>query len=267
MLNFHHDVFDYLQPNTLKLLQSDLSVGIFFAGIRRSTPPRRNESWRHFPQVHIPHTVTLIFMMSIRTLVVVLAVASLAASNAATNEMVVLAKYADEGALTNDHFKTVVMPLTSATELKENEVLLKVEAISVDPYMRARFRSVGMDNYFVGPFEIGQPITSTGLAKVIASSNANFTVGDYVSGFLPWKRYHCIDGAEITKAPKFDKFEYYLKFVFGINIAPLSAWMPIRQLWPRDSVKEGCTAYVSGAAGAVGVIAGQILKNIYNCRY
>ena len=39
--------------------------------------------------------------------------------------------------------------------------------------------------------------------------------------------------------------------------------MPIREFWKKESIKANSTAYVSGAAGAVGGVAGQILKKIY----
>lgn len=77
---------------------------------------------------------------------------------------------------------------------------------------------------------------------------------------MPWQRTVAVDpiAASLLKAPKADSVSLYYKFLFPFNIAPLSAYLPIRELWPKESIKKGnITAYVSGAAGATGMIAGK----------
>lgn len=115
---------------------------------------------------------------------------------------------------------------------------------------------------------MGQPIGSGALAKVLASKHYNFQKGDYVTGFLPWVQLQVQDPdhAGLYKAPPVDNPSMYYKFLFPLNIAPLSAWLPIREFWPEASINRNGTAYVSGAAGAVGSVAGQILKNVYGIK-
>lgn len=183
------------------------------------------------------------------------------------NEAIVVARHA-HGELSVEDFKIVSEPLPTEKDLVADEVVLQVHLLSVDPYMRGRMRDTGLENYFVGAFGLSDPVSGGGLAKIVASKNDEFPVGEFVTGTLPWKRFLRLNPATagLTKTSmwlKTNDVNYLHKFLFPLNIAPLSAWLPIRQLWPRESVKPGGVAYVSGAAGAVGMIAGQILKKVY----
>ena len=180
------------------------------------------------------------------------------------NQRIVLVKYATDK-VTPEHCRIEDIPIPQEQELEEGEVVVEVHAISVDPYMRARFRE-GLKGYLVGPFEVNQPLNGGGLGKVIASKDSNLHVGDYVAGHMSWQKYVKAKASTLQKAPPSDDKSLYYKFLPGLNITPLSAYLPIRQLWPRETVPPGSTAYVSGAAGGVGMVAGQILKNVYGCR-
>ena len=93
--------------------------------------------------------------------------------------------------------------------------------------MRGRMREGGLKNYFVPAFELNKPIVSGGFAKVVASKNANYTVGEYVAGTLPWQRYlkaNPKDLPGLSKPPPVEDVLYYYKYLFALNIAPLSAW-------------------------------------------
>lgn len=180
------------------------------------------------------------------------------------NQAVFLTKFATDK-VTSDHFRLVDVPMPLESELEQGEVILQVMAISVDPYMRARFRE-GLEGYLVGPFEVNQPLNGGGLGKVIASNDPNLQVGDHVAGHMNWQKFTKAKAAFLQKAPPSTDVSLYYKFLPGLNITPLSAYLPMRQLWPRDSVSPGSVAYVSGAAGGVGMVAGQILKHVYGCR-
>ncbi|MBO0593704.1 NADP-dependent oxidoreductase [Cellulophaga sp. E16_2] len=136
--------------------------------------------------------------------------------------------------------------------IKEGELLLETTYVSVDPYLRGRMSDA---KSYIPPFEVGKPISSGVIAKVIASKNKNFNDGDYVSGSLEWKTQQVSNGDGLTKVNK--------------DIAPLSAYLGILGMTGLTAFlglheigkpKAGETIVVSGAAGAVGSVVGQIAK-------
>ena len=142
-------------------------------------------------------------------------------------------------------------------EIVAGEILLKTKFVSVDPYLRGRMNDT--DSY-VDPFELQKIMSSGAIAEVIASKLDAFKVGDFVLGALSWKEYQKSDGAGLLKVDE--------------SIAPLSAYLGVLGmtgltayfgLTEIGNPKKGETIVVSGAAGAVGSIVGQIGK-IIGCR-
>jgi NADPH-dependent curcumin reductase CurA len=139
----------------------------------------------------------------------------------------------------------------------EGEILLKSKYISVDPYLRGRMRS---GESYIEPFKVNEPIESGIIAEVISSNSPNFKEGDFVTGMLKWKQFQVSKGIGLNKVDS--------------NIAPLTAFLGILGLTGITAylglekigkLKEGETLLVSGAAGAVGSIVGQIGK-IKGCK-
>ncbi|GAB3768447.1 NADP-dependent oxidoreductase [Spirosoma horti] len=145
----------------------------------------------------------------------------------------------------------------SLPKLKEGEVVVKGTYFSVDPYMRGRMNEA---KSYIPPFAVGQPITGGAVAEVIDSKAAGFTPGDTVTGNLPWATRSVVPASSLKKidttlAPA----SYYL----GIMGMPgLTAYFGLLDI---GQPKAGETVVVSGAAGAVGLIVGQIAK-ISGCR-
>lgn len=136
--------------------------------------------------------------------------------------------------------------------IQEGEILLEATYISVDPYLRGRMSDA---KSYIPPFEIGKPITSGVVAKVIASKNDKFKQGDYVSGMMDWKTQQVSKGEGLLKINK--------------DLAPLSAYLGILGMTGLTAYcgltqigkpQAGETLVVSGAAGAVGSVVGQIGK-------
>ncbi|MCK0145754.1 NADP-dependent oxidoreductase [Arenibacter sp. F26102] len=132
------------------------------------------------------------------------------------------------------------------------EILLEATYISVDPYLRGRMSDA---KSYVPPFELGKPITSGIIAKVIASKNDKFNEGDFVSGMLDWKTQQISKGEGLLKV---DKDRAPLSAYLGIlGMTGLTAYCGLTQI---GKPKAGETLVVSGAAGAVGSVVGQIGK-------
>ncbi|WP_026898361.1 NADP-dependent oxidoreductase [Daejeonella oryzae] len=139
----------------------------------------------------------------------------------------------------------------------EGEILLKTLYVSVDPYLRGRMND---SKSYVPPFEINKPIQSGLIAEVVASNNSEFTPGDFVSGVLEWKEFQISKGKGLIKV---DEKAAPLSAYLGIlGMTGLTAYLGLTEI---GSPKNGETLVVSGAAGAVGSVVGQIGK-ILGCR-
>jgi NADPH-dependent curcumin reductase CurA len=141
---------------------------------------------------------------------------------------------------------------TKIPDLEEGEILLSAKYVSVDPYLRGRMSDAPS---YIPPFELNKPIASGAIAEVLESKNSNFSKGDHVSGMLQWKE------TQVAKADglmKVDPDKAPLSAYLGIlGMTGLTAYLGLTEI---GKPKEGETLLVSGAAGAVGSVVGQIGK-------
>ena len=149
----------------------------------------------------------------------------------------------------HDTFKTTTETIG---DIQKGEILLKSLYVSVDPYLRGRMNDT---KSYIAPFELNKPITSGVVAEVIESKNPAFANKDVVAGLLKWSEYQISDGSGLIKV--------------NANISPLSVYQGILGmpgltaylgLTKIGKPKAGETVVVSGAAGAVGLLVGQIAK-------
>jgi len=140
----------------------------------------------------------------------------------------------------------------SLGDLKENEVLLKSWYVSVDPYMRGRMNSV---KSYAASFEVDEPIKGAIVAKVIESKSKSVLAGDIVVGMLPWATY-AIEKVENLRKIDIQKVPpgYYLGV---LGMPGITAYFGMMEICKPQ---KGDTVVISGAAGAVGIVAGQIAK-------
>ncbi|MDO6516625.1 NADP-dependent oxidoreductase [Zobellia uliginosa] len=138
------------------------------------------------------------------------------------------------------------------SEIKEGEMLLETAYVSVDPYLRGKMNDV---KSYTPPFELNKPIHSGIVAKVVASKHADYEPGDYLAGMLDWKTQQVSNGEGLTKV---DETKAPLSAYLGIlGMTGLTAYLGLTEI---GKPKKGETLVVSGAAGAVGSVVGQIGK-------
>ncbi|WP_216892919.1 NADP-dependent oxidoreductase [Nocardia alni] len=134
----------------------------------------------------------------------------------------------------------------------EGRVLVRNLYFSVDPYMRGRMNDV---ESYAAPFQLDHPMAGGAVGEVIASDAEGFAVGDHVRHQLGWREYAELPGEDAVKV--------------DASLAPLSAYLGVlgmtgltayAGLFESASFKKGDAVFVSGAAGAVGSVVGQLAK-------
>ncbi len=164
-----------------------------------------------------------------------------------TTTQIVLASR-PKGLPTMENFKTEEVELPS---LNDNEILLEGMFYSVDPYMRGRMNDA---KSYTPPFETGKPLSGGVVAKVVESKSGNFKSGDIITGNLPWRKKMIAAEKDIRKIDTTIAASYYLGI---LGMTGLTAYFGLMHI---GKPKAGETVVVSGAAGAVGMVVGQIAK-------
>ena len=140
---------------------------------------------------------------------------------------------------------------------KPGELVIQLLYLSLDPAMRGWMNE---GKSYVPPVGIGEVMRALGAGRVIASKHPDFAVGDHVTGIFGVQEYAVSNGRGVMKIDP--------------QIAPLPVWigtlgMPGQTayfgLLDIGKPVAGQTVVVSGAAGAVGSVVGQI-ATIKGCR-
>ncbi|ONI90448.1 NADP-dependent oxidoreductase [Saccharothrix sp. ALI-22-I] len=154
-----------------------------------------------------------------------------------------------EGFPTEENFDLVEAPLPT---IGDGQLLVRNLVMSVDPYMRGRMNE---GKSYVPPFEIGRPLTGGAVGEVVASNAPGFEVGDTVLHFLGWREYGAVDAADAVKVdPQAAPVGAYLGV---LGMPGMTAYAGLLDV---AAFKEGDVVFVSGAAGAVGQVAGQVAR-------
>ncbi len=140
---------------------------------------------------------------------------------------------------------------------REGEVLVKISHISLDPAMRAWMNEGAT---YIDDVKVGDVMRANTVGEVIESNSPKLRVGDAVQGVLGVQQYAVAKPKELLKVdPSLAPIQSYL----GVLGWPgMTAYFGLLDI---GKVKEGDTVVISGAAGAVGSITGQIAK-IKGCR-
>ena len=151
---------------------------------------------------------------------------------------------------TEADFRTVTVELP---ELEAGQVRVANEFISVDPYMRGRMNDA---KSYVPPFVLGETMGGGAVGRVVASANDAFPVGDVVTHPYGWRDLVQEDAAGFRVVPELPNVP--LSAYLGVlGMTALTAYVGLLEV---AKLKEGDTVFVSGAAGAVGSMVGQIAR-------
>ena len=157
------------------------------------------------------------------------------------------------GAPTADDFRIVEEPLAP---LADGQLRVRGDWLSLDPYMRGRMSDA---KSYVKPVDIGGVMCGEVVGEVIESRHPGFAVGDKVGGDMGWQTVATSDGKGLRKLLPGVPPE---KQMSVCGMPGVTAWCGLLLI---GEPKPGETVVVSGAAGAVGSIVGQIAK-LKGCR-
>ncbi|MBB5153649.1 NADP-dependent oxidoreductase [Saccharopolyspora phatthalungensis] len=152
------------------------------------------------------------------------------------------------GAPTLDDFSIVDV---ERPEPGEGGVLVRNLVLSVDPYMRMRMSEA---KAYAPPFEVGKVMPGGAIGEVIESRSAAFAKGEVVLHSAGWRSHAAVPAEQAVK--------------IDTDAAPLTAYLGVLGLTGLTAYaglieaqfEEGDTVFVSGAAGAVGSVVGQLAK-------
>jgi NADPH-dependent curcumin reductase CurA len=143
------------------------------------------------------------------------------------------------------------------SELIDNQVLIQVQYLSIDPAMRGWMNE---GKSYIRPVRLGEVMRALGAGVVIESKHPNFKAGDFVTASTGVQEYAILDGKEVSKVDT--NFVPLPTYLGTLGMSGLTAYFGILD---TGQPKAGETVVVSGAAGSVGSVVGQIAK-IKGCR-
>ena len=133
------------------------------------------------------------------------------------------------------------------------EVLVRNRWMSVDPYMRGRMNDA---RSYVPPFQVGAPLDGGAVGEVVASGDPGVPEGSTVLHGLGWRELALVPAKRVQPVdPQAAPAQAYLG---ALGMPGLTAYVGLLDI---AGLREGDVVFVSGAAGAVGSLAGQIAKS------
>ncbi|MEV0402103.1 NADP-dependent oxidoreductase [Actinoallomurus sp. NPDC050550] len=135
----------------------------------------------------------------------------------------------------------------------DGEALVRNLFMSVDPYMRGRMNDV---KSYVPPFGLNEVMTGGAIGEVVESRSSDLKPGDVVLHELGWREHAVAPAKEFRKVTPVDGVPASA-FLGVLGMPGLTAYAGLLDV---AGMKEGDAVFVSGAAGAVGSLVGQIAR-------
>lgn len=155
----------------------------------------------------------------------------------------------EPGPITSDLFEVVQHEVPHAGP---GEILVKQTHMSLDPAMLG-WMSPDTESY-IPPVALGDVMRSSGLGEVVESNNPDFKVGDRVMGMMGWTEYFLSSGEGLRQV------QAGLDAEMVLSVFALPGLTATQGLYGFSEPKAGETIVVSGAAGSVGSLVGQLAK-------
>ncbi|MBB3086371.1 NADP-dependent oxidoreductase [Geodermatophilus sabuli] len=154
------------------------------------------------------------------------------------------------GEPTPEDFRLVEVPVP---EPGEGQVVVRMVAMSVDPYMRGRMRS---GPSYAPPWEVGAVMSGGAVGRVVASRAPDLPEGTLVLTDAAWREIAVLDAGAVRRLPSpTDVPPSWFLGVLGMpGLTAYAGLFRVAAFTPGDDV------LVSGAAGAVGSLAGQFAR-------
>jgi NADPH-dependent curcumin reductase CurA len=153
------------------------------------------------------------------------------------------------GQPTPENFRLEVVDLPEPTD---GQVVVANHYMSVDPYMRGRMNDA---KSYVPPFQIDRPLDGAAVGEVVASASPSVQVGQIVLHGLGWREHAVVPAGGVTVVDAAGAPESAYLGVLGMpGLTAYAGLLAAARFQPGDTV------FVSGAAGAVGSLVGQIAK-------
>ncbi len=135
--------------------------------------------------------------------------------------------------------------------LPDQQVLVRNLFMSVDPYMRGRMND---RKSYAPPFELGKVLDGGAVGEVVESCAKEFKAGDVVVSNFGWREYYIASPKDLHPVSR--EVQPLSVYLGALGMTGMTAWFGLNLV----DVKAGDVIYVSGAAGAVGNVAGQLAK-------
>lgn len=153
--------------------------------------------------------------------------------------------------------KTLQLDEVAIPSAGDQQMLLRTEYLSLDPYMRGRMSDAPS---YAEPVQLGEVMIGATVAQVVSSNLKNFAVGDWVLSFNGWQDYALSDGNGVTNLGSKPAHPSWALGILGMP--GFTAWAGLTQI---GKPKAGETLVVAAATGPVGATVGQIGK-LLGCR-
>ena len=142
----------------------------------------------------------------------------------------------------------------SITSIGKNEILIKVDFLSIDPYMRGRMND---SKSYADPAKLGEPMTGETVGTVVESNSSRYLVGNKVCVHQGWQTYVKVSDKDPSLFKVTNNNIPLQSYLGTVGMPGRTAYFGLNYV---GKPKRGETLVVSAASGAVGTVVGQLGK-------